>query len=106
MRKEKITNFTPHVYRLHLIYGHGDGAEVFFHLPMEDIWTVSIQDGTEAAVGFGEKDRFNQPGVVFKSQKFHGIAMLCMHNLSGNQQAGNSNMTADEAMQVHGLDRL
>ena len=75
-------------------YGHGHSAKVLLHFAIEYEGAAAIQNGAEAMIGFGEKGGFHKTGFVFESQKLHGIAVLCMHDLARDQQTGNAHMPA------------
>ena len=55
-------------------------------------------------VSIWEKSGFNNAGVVFKRDEFHGVAFFTQHGFAGNQSTGNLNPAAKILSDIFAFD--
>jgi len=86
--------------------GQGDGSPVGLNSAVKQIGFSIVQHMAEKGIGFGEKDRFNHAGLIFKTQKFHGISVLGDYDLSGDEPSGKGDGFTDEFWKIPGFDGM
>jgi len=72
----------------------GDGGEILLHLSFQEIGPHLVQHVTEPVVHFWEEDGLIDPCRVFERDELHGIAVLGLNGLAGDQPPDGGDLLA------------
>lgn len=73
---------------------HRDRVEILFHLSLQKAGSHLVQHVTELVICFREENRFIDPWRVLKGDELHGIAVLGLNGLAGDQPPDGGDLLA------------
>jgi len=71
-----------------------DSCEILFHLSLQKIRSHLVQHVAKLVIDFQEEDGLIDAGGVLEGDELHGIAVLRLNRLSGDQPADGGDLLA------------
>ena len=81
----------------------GNGREILLRLSFEDVRSRVVQHVAEPVIDLGEEDGLIDPCGVLEGDELHGIAVLRLHRLAGDQPSRHGDIFAHVEMKIAGL---
>jgi len=81
----------------------GESGEVLFHLSLQKIGSHLVQYVAEPVVHFREQNRLIDACSVLEGDELHGVAVLRLHRLAGDEPSDGGDMLTHVEMKVAGL---
>jgi hypothetical protein len=83
------------VQKLDPVHRQGDSGEILFHLSFQKVGPPLVQDVAEPVVHFRKQNRLIDACGVLEGDKLHGIAVLCLNRLAGDQPSDGGDMLTE-----------
>jgi hypothetical protein len=98
--QQELISLIVSIEELDPVHRQGDSGEILFHLALQKIGPHLVQDVAEPVVHFRKQNRLIDACGVLEGDKLHGIAVLGVHRLAGDQPSDGGDMLTEVSMKV------
>ena len=98
--RQELISLRRSIQELDPVHREGDGRAILLHLSSQKVRSYLVQHVAETVIDFRKQNRLVDAGGVLEGDELHGVAVLCLHCLAGDQPPDGGDMLTHMEMKI------